>query len=90
MFGDPSSKARGQETLGAIVSGDRSGLLTLSAAPEAAELGDTLPGSDDSNLASEWRESLLAPESALAGGWDLPDDEDEMSVSVIATAGVER
>jgi hypothetical protein len=56
--------------------------------PEGTELGATGAVSVGCNAASEPPEP--GPVMVAAGAYDLPDEEDEMSVSVMATAGVER
>ena len=61
---------------------------TLLAPPEAGELGATTVGVG-CNATFAFRDSA-ATESGDACEWALADDEDEMSVSIIATAGVER
>ena len=92
--GYPIQKALGlpaladDQTLGTIVSPDGTGLAILSAASEFAELGATAVGSVAGNGACAFRGLLATSESTC--GQDFPADEDEMSVSIIATAGVER
>ena len=60
----------------------------LPAAPEATELGATVDVCGGCKAMSEASEP--GPVIVAFGANDLPDDEDEMSVSVIAIAGVER
>jgi len=59
----------------------------LLALPDAAEFA---VGSVGCNAAPAITGSLPRSELEAAGGWALPAAEDEMSVSVNATAGVER
>jgi len=90
--GYPIQKALGlrdlgyDQTLGTMVSPDGTGLAVLSAASEFAELGATAVDSVACNGASAFG-GLPATSTC---GQDFPADEDEMSVSIIATAGVER
>ncbi len=77
--------------MGAIVSPpDGRGSDALPAPPEAGELGTMILGSVGCNATFALRGSLPAPESGGVGRCDLADDEDEISVSIMATAGVER
>ena len=70
-----------------MVSPDGSASGTLLALPEAGEGATTVGVGCNATFAL--RDSA-ATESGVACGWTLADDEDEMSVSIMATAGVER
>ena len=71
-----------------MVSADGVCGVMLPGVPEEAELGATFDVCGGCKAMSE--ASGPGPVIVAFGANDLPDDEDEMSVSVIATAGVER